>query len=276
MKKLTLVFAFMLAVAGAAAQSMYVHKTDGNVYEFKVSDVDSINFAASSIKRQFYKLTYIMGAGKSSYDVNYNEATKLKRAVNSQTRTFINWNTESDGSGYTYNTGMYILMNEDFTLHAQYIYATDTLNGFGYVDLGLPSGTKWATCNVGATRPEYAGNKDFYTGSVSSGGGDSRYSQEYYTELVVEKMGEGWECPSNKQAQELVDECIWTWTDSYYFTGVSGYIVESKVNDNHIFLNQTFVLPRIQYSSRGFIISKDEYGEKEVSSGHYYMRAVCK
>ena len=25
-------------------------------------------------------------------------------------------------------------------------------NGFEYVDLGLPSGTKWATCNVGADK----------------------------------------------------------------------------------------------------------------------------
>lgn len=28
-----------------------------------------------------------------------------------------------------------------------------TENGFEYVDLGLPSGTMWATCNVGATKP---------------------------------------------------------------------------------------------------------------------------
>ena len=30
-------------------------------------------------------------------------------------------------------------------------------NGFDYADLGLPSGTLWATCNVGATSPEQAG-----------------------------------------------------------------------------------------------------------------------
>ena len=30
-------------------------------------------------------------------------------------------------------------------------------NGFDYVDLGLPSGTMWATCNVGATKPEDEG-----------------------------------------------------------------------------------------------------------------------
>jgi uncharacterized protein (TIGR02145 family) len=34
------------------------------------------------------------------------------------------------------------------------------LNGHEYVDLGLPSGTLWATCNVGASRPEEFG--DYY------------------------------------------------------------------------------------------------------------------
>ena len=32
-----------------------------------------------------------------------------------------------------------------------------TENGFEYVDLGLHSGTMWATCNVGATKPEDEG-----------------------------------------------------------------------------------------------------------------------
>ena len=31
------------------------------------------------------------------------------------------------------------------------------INGHGYVDLGLPSGTKWATCNIGASSPEILG-----------------------------------------------------------------------------------------------------------------------
>ena len=35
---------------------------------------------------------------------------------------------------------------------------TGTENGHEYVDLGLPSGTKWATCNVGASKPQDYGN----------------------------------------------------------------------------------------------------------------------
>ncbi len=37
---------------------------------------------------------------------------------------------------------------------------TDKYNGYEYVDLGLPSGLKWATCNIGADAPEKYG--DFY------------------------------------------------------------------------------------------------------------------
>ena len=42
---------------------------------------------------------------------------------------------------------------------AKEIYPTiPTINGHEYVDLGLPSGLKWATCNVGATKPEEYGD----------------------------------------------------------------------------------------------------------------------
>lgn len=32
------------------------------------------------------------------------------------------------------------------------------INNYGYIDLGLPSGTKWATCNLGASKPSDYGN----------------------------------------------------------------------------------------------------------------------
>ena len=34
----------------------------------------------------------------------------------------------------------------------------EQINGHEYVDLGLPSGLKWATCNVGASLPSEYGN----------------------------------------------------------------------------------------------------------------------
>ena len=44
-------------------------------------------------------------------------------------------------------------VNEDSSVR----YLVDPYNGYEYVDLGLPSGLKWATCNIGATSPEQSG-----------------------------------------------------------------------------------------------------------------------
>ena len=52
----------------------------------------------------------------------------------------------------------------------EFVYSSEpsgTENGYEYVDLGLPSGVKWATCNIGATQPLEYGN--FYSwGELSS------------------------------------------------------------------------------------------------------------
>lgn len=45
-----------------------------------------------------------------------------------------------------------ILLNENKILLKDF-----DANGYDYVDLGLPSGTLWATCNVGASTPEDSG-----------------------------------------------------------------------------------------------------------------------
>lgn len=52
------------------------------------------------------------------------------------------------------------------------------------------------------------------------------------------KWNNGWRMPTKEEFQELYDECNWQWTDNYLETGVAGYIVSSKQedNDNSIFL----------------------------------------
>ena len=117
-------------------------------------------------------------------------------------------------------------------------------NGHEWVDLGLPSGLKWATCNVGADKPEEYGNyyawgetetKSEYTedncttwqknlGDIS---GDSRY------DAARKHWGGSWRMPTEAECQELVDNCTWTWTTQ---GGHNGYKVTSKKNGNSIFL----------------------------------------
>ena len=61
------------------------------------------------------------------------------------------------------------LTEDDSKVH----YFEDTYNGHQYVDLGLPSGTKWATMNVGASSETDYGNYYQY------GKGASQYAPPY-------------------------------------------------------------------------------------------------
>ena len=119
-------------------------------------------------------------------------------------------------------------------------------NGHEWVDLGLPSGLKWATCNVGADKPEECGNyyawgetetKSEYTkencatwrkvlGDIS---GDSRY------DAARRNWGGSWRMPTAAECQELVDNCTWTWITQ---GRRKGYRVTGK-NGNSIFLPAT-------------------------------------
>ncbi len=118
-----------------------------------------------------------------------------------------------------------------------------TINGHEYVDLGLPSGLKWATCNVGASSPTDSGDyfawgetttKSTYTQSNSKTTekeiGDISGNVAY--DAARANWGGTWRMPSNTEMQELVDKCTWTWTSK---SGINGYLVEGP-NDNTIFL----------------------------------------
>lgn len=132
-----------------------------------------------------------------------------------------------------------------------------------YVDLGLTSGTLWATMNVGAKKPEQYGNyyawgetntKDYY--ALSSYKWYDTTSQEYkkyvysYVTQTIDRVnldpeddaayvhpewGKEWRMPTQTQLDELIRECDWEWKA---LNGVNGYIVSSKKsgNDNRIFL----------------------------------------
>lgn len=125
-----------------------------------------------------------------------------------------------------------------------------------YVDLGLPSGTKWATCNVGASSPEEYGDyfawgetvpKDYYDWSTyfdTDGGGSTfkKYNNNGgLTELQPEddaataNWGSPWRMPSPDQIKELSDS-RYTATEWTQVNGVNGRKVTSKSNGNSIFL----------------------------------------
>ena len=133
-----------------------------------------------------------------------------------------------------------------------------------YVDLGLSSGTKWATCNVGAFAPEdygdyyaWAATETWYSSLsplVWKPGKEEGYVTEnapYYSngtwtkyttnmdnlqtedDAAYVNWGSNWRIPTETQWLELFSEC-----DCVAATenGVNGYKVTSKSNGNYIFL----------------------------------------
>jgi len=127
---------------------------------------------------------------------------------------------------------------------------TQTPAGLEAVDLGLPSGTKWANMNVGATAPEDFGG--FYAWGETEEKevyDDDNYIYnifEVFDDIVDDiagteydvahvKWGGDWQMPSGDQIQELMDYTNMEWTK---VNGVFGRRFSSKAagNSNSIFI----------------------------------------
>ena len=151
------------------------------------------------------------------------------------------------------------------------INETNTHNGHGFVDLGLPSGTLWATCNVGATSPEQAGL--YFAFGETTGysaeqvkKGERSFDSASYTapsvsdNLTLEQdaahvnLGGNWRMPTKAECQELIDNCDASWTDDYNGTGVAGKVFTSTVNGKSVFL------PAAGYCSNSSVYYVGSYG----------------
>ena len=144
-----------------------------------------------------------------------------------------------------------------------YFDAQTDSNGHEYVDLGLPSGTLWATCNIGATKPEEYGNyyawgetepKDNYEVDTYKYANKNLFELTTYcilkesgyngftdnlTELqgsddpAAANWGGGWRTPSKTQWDELVANTTHQWTTR---GGKKGMLYTSKKNGQTLFL----------------------------------------
>ena len=156
---------------------------------------------------------------------------------------------DSAKSGGLLNVPNVSFVDEDSSV--RYLLELDPYNGHEYVDLGLPSGLKWAKCNVGATSPEEYGlyfawgETTGYTGEQVPG--VRAFDFASYTALGISanltleqdaahaNLGGNWRMPTQAECQELFDNCNVVWTDDYNGTGVAGMMFTSKVNGNSVF-----------------------------------------
>lgn len=145
------------------------------------------------------------------------------------------------------------------------------------IDLGLLSGTKWASMNVGAESPEGYGN--YYAWGEIEPNKASAYTLENYRFYQIDNgvssltkynstdgkmsldleddvanivMGGEWHIPTSAQCAELLDNTTSSWTTDYNGTGVAGTIFTSNNNRNSIF-----------FPAAGYISSDGSGGQGE-------------
>lgn len=152
------------------------------------------------------------------------------------------------------------------------------VNGHEYVDLGLS--VKWATCNVGANKPEEYGNYYAWGETITKSSYTSDNSKTYgkvMTDIAGNvnydaaraNWGGSWRMPTKAEMQELYNSCTWTWTTQ---NGVNGYKVKGP-NGNSIFL------PAAGYRYDGSLYRAGSdgscWGSAPYESGSYSAYDLC-
>ena len=155
--------------------------------------------------------------------------------------------------------------NEGWAEIAKMLELLKTTAGIGgstdkveYVDLGLPSGNLWATCNLGASSPEaygdyyawgetkpkqeytYPNHKWYKEGAPSLGftkynNEDGKLTLEDEDDAVIQNLGNGWRTPTLADFRELTNQ-KYTTIKKTTLNGVAGYQITSKRNKKSIFI----------------------------------------
>lgn len=163
----------------------------------------------------------------------------------------------------TYYVRAYVVTDYGLAYGNQQSFTTNTEHA--YIDLGLPSGLLWATCNVGAETPEDYGEyfawgettpKSTYTWSNyqychgnyysitkycdNSSNGYNGFTDNLTTLLpeddaATANWGDNWRMPTKEEWDELYNNTTVTWTTQ---NGVNGCLITAS-NGNSLFLPAT-------------------------------------
>lgn len=233
MKKFVLIVAAALFtfVAGAVSY-MHVKMFGDIVVEYDVEKVEKVDYEKDASNDTRYMRTTTTDGKIDKYDVEKVEEVNFHYITSDTTGTAV--------------LGVSV---------------SGVLDNYTYVDLGLPSGLKWATYNVGATKPTEYG--DYFSWGETKPKKD--YSWKYYKWCTVDEYGTwenfskygptdntltldladdaaavnwggSWRMPTTEEQLELIENCFWMWTDDFNGSGIKGKVGLSKKNSNIIFL----------------------------------------
>lgn len=118
----------------------------------------------------------------------------------------------------------YVITDQDtiYSENSNHFYLVSGFkDGYPYIDLGLPSGLKWAVCNEGAEEPRNVG--DMLEGKMLNW---DKYS-----------WGKNWRLPTHEEALEFASNCVLTNQYSYNIDKYTsnGCIIKGK-NGNFIYM----------------------------------------
>ena len=187
---------------------------------------------------------------------------------------FTGWYVGNSSEPISTDAVFLFVATKNSTLTAHFAKDLNLINGHKFVDLGLPSGLKWAICNVGANNPwEYGGyyawgeteeKSNYEWNTYKWCNGSSKSKTKYCTngrygtvdnktvldpqdDVAHVKWGGTWRIPTKAELNELSTNCIWTWTTQ---SGVPGYSVTGP-NGNSIFLPAAGVRDGTEARGRG-------------------------
>ncbi|MBR5983238.1 MAG: hypothetical protein IK025_05905 [Bacteroidales bacterium] len=199
------------------------------------------------------------------YLLDYTQSKKIYVSLRVPFRVHISANI--DGNVVHGESEMLIVDDEAIMVTIE--LDSGTIDVLPYVDLGLPSGNLWATCNLGASRPERCGdyyawgesakkqsyawtNYDYYqpetiTIDTTPNGITTTYTRATITKYIYSdglsvlessddaatvNFGNNWRIPSRVDFDELLNYCTTEWSIQ---NGVNGYTITGR-NGNSIFL----------------------------------------
>lgn len=246
-----------------------LHGTLQNKIAIAYMDLTEIReLAGEAIVGTDYTLEYTNGEYKFVIN-NENNEISIAGENTDLSKSFVvllpnettNVDITSNYKKYTFKDGIaagglyyrYISDVEQETLRMEWMEGCGETSGHIYVDLGLPSKMKWATCNVGANYPEDYGDY-FAWGETTPKSEYTVNNALYYSDYTIQELqedgiidvnnnlspfydaatynwGGSWRIPKSAEFQELLYLCTWEWTQ---VNGVNGYKV-TGTNGNHIF-----------------------------------------
>lgn len=228
-----------------ATKQSYTVSADEQTIVLAINDAshdNSINWSLTTLPSWIKaSTTWGKGTGSVSLEIMQNSSfTQNREAV-----IFI----EAHG-GNNWSTKLPVIITQDALSKTYH-------NNHEYVDLGLPSGLKWATCNIGASAPEQVGNyyawgeiatKPIYTDyyyKYYSGNGYTKYTHcakecfgtpdkkstlELSDDAAHQSWGGSWRMPTKTEAEELISKC------RLATTTINGVNVQKVIGPNGKFI----------------------------------------